>query len=162
MEELIKTFHIDAKLMIAQLVNFAIVLLVLYKFAYKPILKILNERTEKIEKGLKDAEEVGRKVVEIENREKEMIVEAKKEAQQIILEAEKNGNKIKDEMVAEAKVKIDNTVEEAKRKIESEKSKMIQEVKAEISGLVISATEKILGEKIDPAKDKKIIEEAIK
>jgi len=161
MEELVKIFHIDWKLLIAQGINFVIVLWVLYKFAYGPIIKILNERTEKIEKGLKDAEEVGKKVVEIENREKEMIVEAKKEAQQIILEAEKNGNKIKDEMVVEAKVKIDSTLVEAKNKIESEKAKMIQEVKAEISGLVVSATEKILGEKLDSKKDSEIIKKAL-
>ena len=56
MEEIIKTFHIDWKLLIAQAVNFAIVVFALYKFAYKPLLKTMNERTAKIEQGLKDAE----------------------------------------------------------------------------------------------------------
>jgi len=57
MEELISTFHIEWQLIIAQLVNFAIVLFVLWKFAYNPILKTLNDRTKKIEKGVKDAED---------------------------------------------------------------------------------------------------------
>ena len=56
MDELIKTFHIELNLLVAQIVNFSIVLFVLYRFAYAPILKTLNSRTGKIEKGLKDAE----------------------------------------------------------------------------------------------------------
>ena len=161
MEELIKTFHIDWKLMIAQIVNFVIVLGVLYKFAYGPILKMLNERTNKIEKGLKDAENSQKKMEEILVKEKEVITEAKKEAQKILAEAESRGKKSQDEMVAEAKVKIDRTVEEAKNKIESEKAKMIQEVKAEISSIVVLATEKILNEKIDSKKDSEIISKAL-
>jgi len=162
MDELIKTFRIDIKLLIAQVVNFTIVLLVLYKFAYKPILKVLNDRTSKIEKGLKDAETAQKKVEEIVIKEKEVISEAKKEAQKIILEAEARGKKSQDEMVAEAKVKIDKTVEEAKNKIESEKAEMIQDVKAEISNVVVMAAEKILNEKMDSKKDKEIIEKILK
>ena len=162
MDQLVSTFHIDWKLMLAQLVNFIIVLGVLYKFAYKPILKVLNDRTIKIEKGLKDAEIAQKKMEEIVIKEKEVMTEARREAQKILTEAESRGKKSQDEMVAEAKVKIDKTVEEAKNKIESEKAKMIQEVKTEISGLVVSATEKILGEKIDAKKDSELINQAIK
>jgi len=161
MEELIKTFHIDIKLMLAQVVNFVIVLFVLYKFAYGPILKTLNDRTKKIEKGLKDAETAQKKVEEIVVKEKEVINEAKKEAQKIILEAEARGKKSQDEMVAEAKIKIDRTLEEAKNKIESEKAKMIQDVKAEISNVVVMAAEKILGEKLDNKKDQEMINKVL-
>jgi len=162
MEQLISTFHIDIKLLIAQMVNFAIVLLVLYKFAYKPILKTLNDRTSKIEKGLKDAETANKKVLEIEEREKEMLANAKKETQVIIAKAEETAKKNKDEIIIEAKAQADKILEDAKKKIEDEKVKMVQEVKAEISGLVISATEKIIGEKLDKEKDKELINKSIK
>jgi len=161
MDELIKTFHIDWKLMLAQIVNFVIVLGVLYVFAYKPILKVLNDRTKKIEKGLNDAENSQKKMEEILVKEKEVITEAKKEAQKILAEAESRGKKNQDEMVAEAKVKIDKTVEEAKNKIESEKTKMIQDVKAEISNVVVMAAEKILGEKLDNKKDQEMINKVL-
>jgi len=161
MEELINTFHIDPKLIIAQVVNFAIVLLVLYKFAYKPILKMLNDRTKKIEKGLKDAEDANKKITELENRDKEMLVEAKKETQKIIASAENTAKKNKDEIIAEAKSQAEKILEEAKKKIEDEKVKMISEIKAEVSGLVVAATEKIIGEKLDEHKDKELIDKAI-
>jgi len=162
MDELIKTFHIDLKLLLAQVVNFVIVLWVLYKFAYKPILKTLNDRTSKIEKGLKDAETANKKVLEIEEREKEMLANAKKETQVIIAKAEETAKKNKDEIIIEAKTQADKILEDAKKKIEDEKVKMVQEVKVEISGLVISATEKVLGEKLDEAKDNELINNALK
>jgi len=162
MEELIKTFHIDYKLLIAQAINFTLVLLVLYKFAYKPILKVLNERTDKIEKGLRDAENAAKKMEETEVKEKEVLIEAKKEAQQILAEAESCGKKSQEEMIMEAKEKIEKAVNEAKEKIKDEKNKMIKEVKLEISTLVVSATEKIINEKIDTNKDKELINEVIK
>ncbi|MCX6763122.1 MAG: F0F1 ATP synthase subunit B [Candidatus Moranbacteria bacterium] len=162
MDQLISTFHIDWKLLIAQAVNFAIVLLVLYKFAYKSILKMLNDRTSQIEKGLKDAEVANKKVLEIGEREKEMLANAKRETQVIISKAEETAKKNKDEIIVEAKTQADKILADAKKKIEDEKVKMVQEVKAEISELVISATEKVLGEKLDKAKDSELIKNALK
>ena len=103
MEELVKTFHIDASLLLAQFINFTIVLLVLYKFAYKPILKTLNDRTDKIEKGLKDAEDAQKKLAEMEKKEKEVLTKAKEEGQKIITTAETTARKNKEELLPETK-----------------------------------------------------------
>jgi F-type H+-transporting ATPase subunit b len=161
MDELIKTFHIETNLIIAQLVNFTIVLLVLYKFAYKPILKALNDRTGKIEKGIKNAEEAQNKLAEIAQKEKEILSEAKKEAQKIIAEAEKVGVKNKEEIIAESKKQSEKILADAEKKIESEKNKMFAEVKAEVADLIVAATGKIINEKLDAGKDKELIEKSI-
>jgi F-type H+-transporting ATPase subunit b len=162
MEELIKTFHIDIKMLVAQLVNFTIVLLVLWKFAYKPILKTMNERSAKIEKGLKDAENAGKKLTETAEKEKEVLADARKEAQTIISKAEDMAKKSKEQIAVEAKVQADKILESAKIQIEEEKQKLLKEVKAEIGNLVVAATEKIIGEKLDKTKDKELIEKALK
>jgi F-type H+-transporting ATPase subunit b len=161
MEELVKTFHIDASLLLAQLVNFAIVLLVLYKFAYKPIHKTLHDRTGKIEKGLKDAEDAQNKLAEMEKKEKEVLVKAKEEGQKIITAAEITARKNKEELLLETKQQAEKLLTDAGKKIEEEKNKMIGEVKAEVAELVIMATEKILNEKIDKNKDAELIKKAI-
>ena len=161
MEELVKIFHIDIKLILAQMVNFTIVLLVLYKFAYKPILKILNDRTEKIDKGLKDAENAARKMEEMTEKEKEILGEAKKEAQKIITEAEKVGTKNKEEIIIESNKQAEKILVDAEKKIESEKTKMFTEVKAEVADLIVAATGKIINEKLDTRKDKELIEKSI-
>jgi F-type H+-transporting ATPase subunit b len=161
MEELVKTFHIEIGSVIAQLVNFAIVMAVLYIFAYKPILKTLNERTKKIEKGLKNAEEATNKMKEMEEKEKEILSEARKEAQKIINLAENNAEKSKEEISKKAKEEADRILSDAQKRIEDEKNKMLQEVKSEVAGLVISVTEKIIGEKIDQKKDNDLINKVI-
>jgi F-type H+-transporting ATPase subunit b len=161
MEELIKTFHIETNLLLAQIVNFAIVLFVLYKFAYGPILKTLNDRTKKIEKGLRDAEETQKKLQEMTQKEKEMLANAKKEAQEIIKKSEEEAKKNAEMIVAEAKVKTEKAVAEAKNMIEQEKNKMISEVKADLAELVVVAVGKVLGEKLDASKDRELIEKSL-
>jgi F-type H+-transporting ATPase subunit b len=161
MDELIKTFHIDIKLIIAQAVNFGIVMFVLWKFAYKPILKTLNDRSSKIEKGLKDAEKAGKKLAETEEKEKEVLTNARKEAQTILAKAEDSAKRSREEMESVAKEQADRIIIIAKAQIESEKQKMFKELKAEIGDLVVSATEKIIGEKLNKEKDKDLIEKSI-
>ena len=120
MNELINTFHIDIKLIIAQLVNFAIVLFVLYKFAYGPVLKMMEERAKKIEKGLQDSEEARKKLVEISEKEKEVLVEARKAAQEIVSKAEEVANRNKEEIIASAKVQAEKILTDSSKKIELE------------------------------------------
>lgn len=161
MEELIKTFHIDIKLILAQLVNFAIVLFVLKRFAYGPVLKMMEERSEKIEKGIENAENAGKKLTEIVEKEKAVLVEARKQAQEIITKAELMAVKSKDEIVVEAKAQAEKILSDSAKKIEQEKDQMMQEVKGQIAELVISATGKIVDMKIDGEKDKELINKAL-
>lgn len=162
MEELIKTFHIDIKLIVAQLVNFAIVLFVLKKFAYGPVLKMMEERSAKIEKGVADAQDAGKKMIEIVEKEKAVLVEARKQAQEIVTNAQAVALKNKEEIVVEAKAQAEKILADSTKKIEQEKNQMMQEIKGQIAELVIAATGKVIGEKMDEAKDTDLIKNAIK
>jgi len=162
MDELIKTFHIETSLLLAQFVNFAIVLFVLYKFAYGPILKTLNARTKKIEKGLKDSEKASKKLGEVMEKEKIVLHEARKDAQEIIKKSEDEAKKNAEIIAAEARLQTEKMTADAKKQIEQEKERVMTDVKSEIAGLVVAATEKVIGEKLDASKDKGLIERAIK
>ncbi len=161
MEELIKTFHIDLKLIIAQLVNFGIVLFVLKRYAYGPVLKMMQERTDKIEKGMADAESAGKKILEIAEKEKQVLIEARKQAQEIVTKAEEIAKKNKEEIITEAKNQSEKILSDSAKKIEQEKNQMMQEVKGQIAELVIAATGKVIGEKMDEEKDAQLIKNAI-
>src|SRR4030042_2105348 len=101
--ELLSNLGINGKLLLAQIINFLILLFVLHRFAYKPILKMLNDRTNKIEKGLKEAEESHKKLAEISEKEKEIITKARKDAQEILKKVEDTAKKNKEEIAIEAK-----------------------------------------------------------
>ena len=160
--ELLNNLGINGKLLLAQIVNFLVLLFVLYKFAYGPVLKVLNERTSKIEKGLKDAEDAQKKLAEISEKEKEVLVKARKQAQEIVTKAEEVAVKNKEEIIIAAKEQSEKILADSAKKIETEKVLMFQEVKKQVAELVVAATGKIIDEKMDNQKDKEIIEKAIK
>jgi F-type H+-transporting ATPase subunit b len=161
MSELLSKLGIDWKLLIAQIVNFLVLLFVLYKFAYGPVLAMLDKRQKKIEKGLKDADEAHKKLAESAELQKEILRKARTEAKDIVEKAQIQAEKSKSEIAGEAKKQSEKIIANAKDQIEQEKNKMITEVKSEIGSLVVAATEKMIGEKIDDKKDKKLIEKAI-
>ncbi|MCX6742714.1 MAG: F0F1 ATP synthase subunit B [Candidatus Parcubacteria bacterium] len=162
MESLISTFHLDLKLIIAQLVNFLIVAGILWFFALKPIMKIMKERTEKIEKGLKDAKSFEEKLAQAERDRLKTLSVAKKEAEILLEKASQEADANKKQMMSQAKGEIEKLVVGGKTQLASEKEKMVSEVKAEIGDLVVEATKKVLNTELDKKIDNKIIKEAIK
>ena len=87
MSELFHNIGIDWKVLLAQIVNFAILLFVLKKFAYKPILKVLNDRRKKIEEAIERSKSVDQKMAEIEILKEKILVEARRESDEIIKKA---------------------------------------------------------------------------
>ncbi len=162
MESLISTFHVDIRLLAAQLVNFAIVFSVLYFFAFKPLVKVMTERTEKIDKSLKDADEIEKRLALTEKEREEIILAAKKQANFIIEEADKRGEERKGELVAKAKEEIGQVINTEKAKLTSEKAETLKEIKKEIADLVVLTVEKLLGEKMTGDKDKEFIKKLVK
>ena len=159
MESIINAFHIDWKIIVAQVINFGIVFLVLYFYAIKPLSKIMKERGEKIEKGVNDA----KTNVEILNKTKieyeEVVNNARKEADKIFQEGKKEAQAKKTLMLDEAKQEVALIIENGKKTLEIEKVKMVEEAKKEIVGLALKATEKILGTKMDQSFNEKTIRE---
>ncbi len=161
MEELIKTFHIDWKLIIAQLVNFAIVLFVLKRYAYGPVLKMMTERSKAIEQGVKDAEHAHKKLAEIAEQEKEVLIEARKQAGEIIAKAEATAVKNKEAVIAESKLQAEKILADAGKKMEAERQQMMHDIKAQVAELVVAATGKVIDVKLDSDRDRAFINKTI-
>jgi len=162
MGEVINTFHVDIRLLIAQAINFFIVFAVLYYFGIRPLMKILTERSEKIEGSLKDAEKIKKELEMTEKKREDVIKQAKQEANTILAEIDKKGEERKKEMMAKAKEEIENIVTKTKEDLEVEKKIMMKHVKEEAAEMITGAMEKILGEKMDEGVDKSYIENTVK
>lgn len=147
MDSLISTFHIDFKLMLAQLFNFGLVFVCLYFIAAKPLRKLISDRDTEIRKGLDDAK-TNRDMLENTAKESEAAMrKARTEANEIFDKAKKEVEKKKTEMIENAKKEVSDMLAQGKKMLDTEREKMIAEAKNEVAGLVISATEKILAEK---------------
>ncbi|MDD5083801.1 MAG: F0F1 ATP synthase subunit B [Candidatus Moranbacteria bacterium] len=160
--EILAKLGIDWKLFIAQIVNFAILFWILRRFAYRPMLAFLAERTERIDKGLSDADAAHKKLGEMEQKEREMLEQAKKEAQKILEKAERLGKQNYEKMLEQAKEDVDRLMKQSELKMESEKAKLLSDAKAQLAELVVLTTEKVLQEKIDAHKDSELIQKHLK
>jgi F-type H+-transporting ATPase subunit b len=157
MESFITTFHIDWKILIAQVINFGIIFAVLYFFALKPLKKVMSERTNVIEKGIADAKHNAELITSTKKEYEEVISKAKGEAHELFQEGKKEAEAKKAEMMAKAQSEVEAMIASGKKSLESEKAKMVEEAKAEIVSLVVAATEKVLQDKGDSGVTEKSI-----
>lgn len=158
----IATLGINLNVFIAQLVNFLVVLLVLWKFAYKPIMKLLDDRSQKIEESLKQSEVIAMRVDALEQERAEVIAQAKSDASQILTLTREEAEKKKLEMVEQAKKEVEKVILLGKDRLKTEKEQMVREAKEELIELAVAGAKKILEESIDEKKSGALAESVIK
>ena len=159
MESIINTFHIDLKMIIAQIFNFGIVFVVLYLYALKPLNKLMKERSEKIEKGINDAKSNAEILNNTKVEYQELITKARKEADKIFQEGKKEAETKKTLMLEKAKEEVAVMIANGKKNFENEKIKMVAQATEEIVSLSVKIAEKILGNKIDESFEEKTMKE---
>jgi len=160
--EIFEKLGLDYKLIIAQIVNFVLLLVILQRLAYKPVLKMLKDRTEKIEKSLKQAKKIEEELKNTEETKLSEIKKAKEEAQEIIKGAYETSEKRSQESIERTKTKTQEIVEKAKQEIRAEKENSVQEAKKEITDISIQIAGKIIGENIDKNKQKDLVDDVLK
>jgi len=140
-------------------VNFIILVLILNKFLFKPVLKHLDSRKKEIEDAFdkieRDKKQIGQLSEEYQNK----ISRIEKEAYQKIQSAIKEGLTAKTEIISEAHLQADNVLRKAKEEIELEKDKVMKEMRREIISLSISAAEKIIHKEMDDKSNSRIVSE---
>jgi F-type H+-transporting ATPase subunit b len=137
-------FGVRPPLLIAQLVNFAIVALLLWRFAFKPVLATITERQQKIDAGLKYAEEMKAKLEATQQSSEAQIREAQVKGQQLIAEAQKSAKAFLEKQQQEAVEQSNALIGKARSAIELEKQKMLAEARTEIARLVVATTQRVL------------------
>jgi F-type H+-transporting ATPase subunit b len=147
MEQLFTAFGIDVKLIIIQIINFVVLAGLLTYFLYKPVLKILNEREEKIKKGIADAEAAAVAKASAVEEKQAVLSEAQKEAQEIDKRAQAFAKEKEAQIVGEAQIKASEVIKDAEAKSALLKEQALKESEAEIAKLAILAAEKVLREK---------------
>jgi F-type H+-transporting ATPase subunit b len=135
--------------LIAQAVTFAVLILVIVKFVWPPLLKAIETRQKEIADGLAAAQE-GKSALENASKKSEATLnEAKQKASEIIAQAEKRANEIVEEAKGTAKSEGERIIESARSEIEQEVNRAKEGLRAQVSVLAISGAEKILRKEID-------------
>lgn len=137
------TLGINGQLLVAQLINFAIILVVLWRWVYKPLLAKMDERSKKISDGLDFAKESKRALNDAQVERDQILREAKAEAHKLVEKATADAEKVRGEKMTQAKAEIEKVIVEAKAQIKSERDASFAALKGEIAELVTLATSKV-------------------
>jgi F-type H+-transporting ATPase subunit b len=148
------------QVLVAQLVNFGIVIALLMVFLPK-IRKKLEARTERIKESMKQADQIKEQLARSEEQVKAQLDAARKEGQVILAQATQLGEKLKEEARAEAKKQAESIVVKARADIEMERDKAIGEVRRQFVDLTVLAAEKVVKESLDKEKHRRLIEEVL-
>lgn len=145
-----------------QAVNFVVLVLVLKFLLYKPLMKVMKEREERINDGIANAARAEKMMEESEETRIQTIKSAKKESLNILESARASAEETKTGILEEAQTEANTIVENGQNIVKLEKERAAQELKEQSVNLIIQTAEKILKEKLDDVKDRKIIEEKLK
>ncbi len=144
-------FGVSLPLILAQILSFSIVALVLWKYAFKPVLATLDERQHKIESGLKYAEEMQAKLAAAQQESAAIIKQSQLEATRIINDTRKSAKDFLDKQTQEASAKSGDMLAKAQQAIELEHRKMLADARTEIARLVVLTTERVLTKQLSAA-----------
>lgn len=159
--ELIKNFGIDPILLGAQIVNFLIVLFILRKFLYKPILDTLNKRKEKISEGLKIAEDASVRLEKLVQDEKIILKKARDEGKKLIDEARNESSEMIRKAEELTKVKTERLLEDARNQIAFETKEAGNKLEQKISILAIEFIQKSIPSLFSKTDQQNVIKNAL-
>lgn len=160
--DILKQFGVEPLLLIAQIVNFAILFLLLRKFLYGPILKVLEQRKNRIAQSLKNADEIEKKLLKTEEDREKKLEAATKESTKIVNEAASSAKQIIEEAHQKASDDITLMVKKAEESLKLERERLHQEIRQELSEIVATSLERITGKVLTDNDKKTLISESVK
>jgi F-type H+-transporting ATPase subunit b len=152
---------IDVKALIIQLATFLLAFLILQRFAFKPIAKIMDKRREVIEQGVTLGEKMKKESMALEAKVAEELRAARKQADAILADAQEASRDASRDAELKAKAKVDAMLADAKEATKRDVAHARRQLEKELVGLIADATEVIIDEKVDPTKDAALISRAL-
>ena len=153
--------QLDPGLFVWTILTFLLLLTVLTKFAWKPLLKMLKDREELIRSSLEDAEKAQTELAKLNAEGEKIINKARAEAQEILSQCKSSAATLKDETLKDAKEKAKVIADNAEKQILVEKEKAIEEIKSEVVNLSLSVAEKLIKKNISVEDNKALIDESL-
>ena len=161
-ERIATTFGVDGPHLIAQIISFCIVCFVLYRFAYKPILKMLEERRQQIAQGIANAEQIKAELAQAEAHRRELMVQANTEATKFIEEARAGAARLTEQEAQKAIAAAEQILAKAREASAQDYASMLANLKREVGRLVVQTTAKVTGRILTPEDQKRLAEETAK
>jgi len=154
----LESLGINLGLLVSQLVNFTLLAVLLYLLLYKPVLRMLAQRKERIARSMADVDAAREAAGKAQQEYDRKIAEAQRKAQEIIAQAAQASDKVGADIKAEAQREADAIRQKAREEAEQERAHILAEVQSQIAGLSMAATERVLGQGIDANTQRNLID----
>lgn len=161
MAELFTKLGIDWKLLVANTITFGVVTWLLWKFAYHPLLDLMDKRRKTIDDGLTNAEKAKAELQAIEEQKAKMIAATKEESLQMLQDAIRDAETRRQELLGKAQADAQALLEKSKQQLAVQQQAMMEEAKGQLADLVVAATSKVVAEQLDASLQKKLAEKAV-
>jgi len=148
--------------LLAQVVNFAIVTFILWKFAYRPVLKMLEERRQRVSEAMINAEKAREELAKTEAARQGVLAETNAQASKMIEEARAAAAKVREQETQKAVKEAEEIVKKAREAAALERERMLTEVKRELGRLVVATTTKVTGKILTPDDQRRLADETTK
>ena len=146
--QIAENFGLNGPLLIAQIINFAVVAYLIWRFAFKGILSTIKDREDQIADSLKNAEKIKIQLEETERKQEETLKDASVEAQKTVSQARDQAKAHIEAQREEAEKQAEEIVRKAHEAMKLEKQRVLEEAREEIASLVVMATTRVLGREL--------------
>ena len=158
-EEIARTFGVDWPHFTAQLISFTIVCAVLYRFAYRSILAMLEQRREQIAQGLANAEQIKAELARMAAQRTEILAAANVEANRLIDEARAAAARVQQQETAKAVAAAEDILRKAREAAAQDHARMLAELRAEVGRLVVQTTAAVMARVLTPEDQQRLAED---
>jgi F-type H+-transporting ATPase subunit b len=147
--------------LVAQLINFGILLVILRMVAYKPVMRMLDERAARVRESMETAEHIKEREARTAQEVEERLEEARKEGQTLIAQAQQISARIQEEAREQAQKEGEDLLARARSEIQLERDSAIAYLRGEFAGLTINAAERVIGQSLDRRAHQRLIDEVL-
>jgi F-type H+-transporting ATPase subunit b len=162
MEETLRSLGIYWPKLIAQTVNFGIVLFILWKFAYRPVLAMLEQRRQKIAESITNAEKIKAELVRTEASRQEILAQANAQATKLIEEARAAAARVQESETQKAIAAAEQIITKAREAAAQDHARMLSELKREVGRLVVQTTATVTGKILTAEDQRRLADETAK
>ena len=152
---------INLPTLLAQIINFLLLFVLLYLVAYKPIMRIFDERSNKIKESIEQTEVIKEQATHAEEEFKKRIEAAGKEGQELISRAMRTGEEAKQKVQQEARQEAEAIIQKARLEIQRERDEAIDELRKDFTDLTIEAAGKVIERSLDKKAHRELIEKVL-
>jgi len=160
-QQIANTFGVDWPHLMAQIISFSIVCILLHRFAYKPVLKMLEQRRQQIAQGVADSEKIKAELAQAEAKCREIVLQANTQATILIEEAHKAAARVQHEETQKAMATAEQILIKSREAAAKEHDRMLAELKREVGKLVVQAAANLIGKLLTKEDQRRMAEETV-